>query len=66
MQSNPTNPPADSPPEPDSQPQQRRDFGPLMDLDDLLAMAEIDETDVIEAMMWAEDNAPDKHKGLFE
>jgi hypothetical protein len=36
----------------------RRDFGEMPDLDDLLMLAEIDESDVIEAEAWLEDVAP--------
>lgn len=41
----------------DSRP--RRDFGEMPDLDDLLLMADIDESDVVEALVWLEDVAPE-------
>ena len=37
---------------------QRHDFGELPDLDDLLMLADVDESDAVEAVAWMEDNAP--------
>ena len=53
--------PQDSPPE---QPQSRRDFGEPMELDDLLAMAQITEEDVLRAAAWWDKTAkPDAKIG---
>lgn len=40
------------------------DFGQLPDLDDLLMLAEIDESDVAEALVWLEEAAPEMAQEL--
>lgn len=57
-----------NPQQPTSQDNQqpRRDFGEMPDLDDLLLMADIDESDVVEALVWLEDIAPDAARRMEE
>lgn len=42
---------------PQQQPSQP-DFGEMPDLEDLLFFADLDESDIYEAVQWLEDNAP--------
>jgi len=39
--------------------EKRRDFGDMPELEDLLALVALDDSDIIEAQQWLEDNAPD-------
>ena len=36
----------------------RRDFGDMPDIEDLMFMAEVDDADVEQAVLWLEDKAP--------
>lgn len=44
---------------------QKPDFGELPDLEDLMAMARLDASDVDEAIAWLEDNVPEAAKAIL-
>jgi len=48
-----------NPQQQEKQPETRRDFGELPDIEDLLALAQLDGSDVNDAAQWLEDNAPE-------